>query len=174
MKQNTELLKVLLNRTINAGIGPSALRNQGSKNVVAAARHYLRKVNFKKLSFLSQSNFYHALDLHTVRMQQSFPGKARHWGAARKALNLILRDILYNQYLSRWLAFNRLENWLELPLDSFTAKTLRRKLPKISPVWKGIKNLTAEESMSYQRAAAILAKAKGIAAVHLDIFYWRS
>jgi hypothetical protein len=46
------------------------------------------------------------------------PAGAKNWGAARKALNLVLRDILYNQYLQREYGFNRIGKWLELPLDS--------------------------------------------------------
>jgi hypothetical protein len=45
--------------------------------------------------------------------------------AARKALNIFLRDVFYNHYLREEYGFGRLEQWLELPLDMDAARGLR-------------------------------------------------
>jgi hypothetical protein len=104
----------------------------------------------------------------------SFPSGAQHWGAARKALNLFLRDVLYNHYLSQHFRFRRIEKWLEVPLDSYTAKGIREKYgSKKLPPWKGIKYLTPEVSQAYQDAATKLASDSKFARVHLDVLYWR-
>jgi hypothetical protein len=118
LKTSAGFNKVLLERTINAGIGPSALRNQGSKNVVGRARAYLNTVDYRAFSTMDQETFKKTLDNHTESLRKRLPAGAKNWGAARKALNLVLRDILYNQYLQREYGFNRIGKWLELPLDS--------------------------------------------------------
>lgn len=42
----------------------------------------------------SQPQFLAKLDAETCRLQTVLPAGTRHWGSARKALNLFLRDAL--------------------------------------------------------------------------------
>jgi hypothetical protein len=85
-------------------------------------------------------------------------------------LNLYLRDVLYNRYLSRHFGFRKIEKWLEVPLDSYAAKAIRQGYgAKELPPWKGIKYLTPEASHVYQNAATWLASGSGFARVHLDV-----
>ena len=40
-------------------------------------------------------------------------------GAARKAINLFLRDALYNRYLNRRFALSWIQAWIEVPLTAW-------------------------------------------------------
>jgi hypothetical protein len=171
---NEELINLLKHRIAEGAIGPSALRNQGDSGVLSAARRFLKSINLIEFSVNSERKFKTVLDAHTNRLKRSFPKEARHWGAARKGLNLFLRDVLYNRYLSRYYGFRGVERWLEIPLDSYTAKAIRRRYgAKGLPPWRGIKHLKPEVSQAYQDAATRLASDCGFARVHLDILYWR-
>ena len=103
----------------------------------------------------------------------ALPRRERHWGLARKALNLFLRECLYNAYLRRAYHLSRAEAYLELPMDSFTVRGVRRKSSNQSlPRWLGVRKLTAEASEKYQERASRLAAEEGLARVHLDVYYW--
>ena len=154
----------------------SALRNQGAKGVIDKARQFLKGLDlYEFANCTTEDQFSTVLNEKTKALQKSFPrGAKKNWGAARKVLNLFLRDILYNQYLSRHFGFRRLEIWLEVPLDSFAAKGIWSDYkPQTLPRWKSIKSLTYEDSQDYQKAAAAIASSCGFARVHLDILYWR-
>jgi hypothetical protein len=171
---NEELINLLKHRIAEGAIGPSALRNQGDSGVLSSARRFLKSMDLFDFSVNSERKFKTVLDGHTNRLKRSFPKEARHWGAARKALNLFLRDVLYNRYVSRYYGFRGVEKWLEIPLDSYTAKAIRKRYgAKNLPAWKGIKHLEPEVSQVYQDAANRLASGHGFGRVHLDILYWR-
>jgi len=113
------------------------------------------------------------LDAATARLQRALPTGARGWGTARKVLNIFLRDAAYNDFLRGRFALHRSEALLEIPLDSITAKQLRKtakshKLPR----WPGVSRLTPETSALYQDAARRVAKHRGIERVHLDVYWW--
>jgi len=100
------------------------------------------------------------------------PPKERHFGLARKVLNLFLRERLYNAYLKQAFHLERSEALLELPMDSFTARGVRVRSPKGSvPRWLGVRKLTPEASKVYQTRATELAIEAGIDRVHLDLYY---
>jgi len=169
-----ELIELLQYRTAEGAIGPSALRNQGKSGVLAAARRFLKAIDLFRFSVNTECEFKSILDEHTNDLMVTFPKGARHWGTARKALNLYLRDVLYNRYLSRHFGFRKVEKWLEVPLDSYVAKAIRKGFGiKDLPPWKGIKYLTPESSQAYQEAARRLASKGGFARVHLDVLFWR-
>ncbi len=111
-------LMVLQDRIAELAIGPSTLRNQGAKNVVGRARSFLKRIELKDFGKASRTAFYTRLDQDTLLLKRYFPPGARNWGAARKAINIFLRDVLYNSYLSSVYHFVRLEKWLEVPLES--------------------------------------------------------
>ncbi len=108
-------------------------------------------------------------------MLQHFPPNAKkRWGAARKGLNLFLRDILYNRYLPELIDFERIEKWMEVPLDSFVAKGIREDYTReLLPPWRGLKGLTPQTNALYQKAAYDLGKSFHLSRVHLDVVYWR-
>jgi hypothetical protein len=169
-----EFLHILLMRTVETAIGPSALRNQGSGNVISITRQFLGNITYKSFVTDRKVVFQKELDKQTMLLVGKLPARARNWGAARKALNLMLRDILYNQYLQKQYQFNRIGKFLELPLDQFVAKGIINDSTDELPKWKGIKYLTATDNDRYQNAASVIATAKKIQRIHLDAYYWRN
>ena len=57
-----------------------------------------------------------------AQYEQSCAEESRHWGAARKAVNLFLRDALCNRYLAEEFNLKKAEAWMEIPLDSAVAR----------------------------------------------------
>jgi hypothetical protein len=154
-------------------IGPSALRNQGSGGVIKAARNYLAAVDLGAFRTKDEPAFLNALDASTEALKRAFPKGARHWGAARKACNLFLRDICYNRFLCQRYGLDEAEEWMEIPLDSIIAIALKRKSQRGGlPRWPGLNRLTAEVSAEFQAFAAEVAVEQGISRVHLDMRLW--
>jgi hypothetical protein len=168
------LLRMIQERTAQLAIGPSTLRNQGASRVVSSARESLKHLDLRLFKVETLGAFIVSLDNETQNLQEALPHGARPWGTARKALNIFLRDALYNVYLSREYALQRLEPWLEVPLDGQVAKALSRqpgggKLQR----WKGIKDLDPAMSKTYQDFAVTVSERYGVSRVHLDLMYWR-
>lgn len=167
-----------LSRTIQAkvavsAIGASALRGQGAPGVVEAARRFLGNLDLRRFSVRSKKAFLSALDKTTTDLLGSFPPKARHWGAARKALNLFLRDSLYNYYLREQFKPERSEAWFEVPLDSAVAKGLSKwDESHVLPRWPKLVRLDKETNNSYQAFALECAIKRNWARVHLDAYLW--
>ena len=156
-------------------IGSSTLRNQGAPKVKETAQNYLAKMNLNPLIKVSSENEYRSfLDRHTKALSNKFPSGAKgNWGAARKAINIFLRDCLYNTYICNAFDMEKMSEWLELPLDSYTGKALKKTNSKL-PRWKTIKGLKAEVSDKFQQAALSQATKNQMDRVHLDIEYWRN
>jgi hypothetical protein len=100
-----------------------------------------------------------------------FPKKGRHWGRARKGLNIFLRGCLYTSYLRDTYGLAPTENHFEVPLDSITGARLSSEVHGL-PRWKSVQALDREDSDAFQRGAALLAKRSGHARVHLDAICW--
>ncbi len=161
-------------RTAELAIGTSTLRNQGAPGVVSAAREFLKELDLDLFRVRNRDSFHARLSAATRRLKGRLPKRARNWGAARKALNIFLRDALYNHYLRSRHGLERLEEWLEVPLDRDVATALRRETQGASlPRWKTIKRLTPKISRRYQAVAQVVARRKGTQRVHLDLYYWR-
>jgi len=89
--------------------------------------------------------FERLLDQETLTFKRRLPAGARHWGTARKALDVFLRDAAYNHYLREYFGLGPVEAWLEIPLDQDTAAGLRRDAPGSGlPRWPGVRHLTPE------------------------------
>lgn len=175
MKQEKfNYVKRLQARTAMLAVGRSTLRNQGAPGMVAVARKYLCSVNLRRFSVRSGSQFFSVLDRQTEILSQRFPAGGRgNWGAARKCLNIFLRDVCYCRPLCDHFALAAIEKWLEVPLDSNVYKGLSADSERDVPVWPGIKSLSSEVSAELQAAAYIVAESFGFPRVHLDIRYWR-
>src|SRR5262249_39672812 len=161
-------------RLAEIAVGPSALRKQGAPGVIAAARAFLKCLDLRSFVRPEGSAFLSELDAATVSLQEILPTGARHWGAARKALNLFLRDALYCADLATHYRLEVIRGWLEVPLDRHVALGLRR-YPKLSgglPRWAGIKHLTQQASGEYQEVACAVAQEEGMARVDLDVIFW--
>jgi hypothetical protein len=171
---NDELLKRLLLRTASSSIGASTVRNQGAAGVVQAARRGLAKINLERYRGVGADRFSTLLNEDTNKLQRLLPPGARHWGTARKCINIFFRDILYNRFLNDRYSFSSFEPLLELPLDRHVATGLQSaREGKTLPRWTTIKRLTPETSAAYQKAATRIATRLGTHTVHLDLMYWR-
>jgi hypothetical protein len=154
-------------------IGPSALRNQGAQGVLKIAQAHLTTTDLNRFRTTDESTFLHALDQATEELRRSFPCGAQNWGAARKALNLFLRDICYNRFLCERHGLSSAEEWMEIPLDSLVAGALKRRSRRAAlPRWPGLNGLTAEVSFKFQTFAKGVANEEGISRVHLDMRLW--
>jgi len=154
-------------------VGPSALRNQGAPGVVKAAQHHLARLDLGRFRAKSEVDFLRRLDRETERLRKTLPRGAQHWGSARKALNIFLRDICYNRFLSQKHGLAHAEDWMEMPLDSFVARALKRKGKRRQlPRWPGLIRLTPETSATFQAFARKTAAREGISRIHLDMRAW--
>jgi hypothetical protein len=158
-------------------ISASTLRNQGAEGVVAKARMLLSTVELSRFAVSSRTAFVELLDSETQHIRHQLPRGARHWGTARKALNIFLRDVLNHLYLRKHYRLGRIEPWLEVPLDKQVAGCLSRDFRSGDlPKWTGVKYLKPGDSAAYQKVAATVAADKKYrlrARVHLDLYYWR-
>ena len=167
-------IEYLRRRTAELAIGNSTLRNQGARGVAKAARTFLANIDIKSFSVTSEQEFSATLDRATIALSQALPEGARNWGTARKALNIFLRDCLYNQFLCSHFAISHVHPWLEVPLDSHVAKGLRNTFEgNTLPKWTTITGLKHELSDRYQEVAGKVAKKLGCNRVDLDIYLWR-
>jgi hypothetical protein len=169
---NNDFIKTLQRKIAFTAVGPSALRNQG-KGVLRVSQELLSHISLAQIPKTNAKRFQLWLDHQTELLLDRFPINNRPWGAARKAINLFLRDALYNLYLNQMFKLHLLESWLELPLDSAVTKGLkaRSNIGEL-PRWPGLKNLKPDVSKSFQDFASKQAQLKGFARIHLDIYLW--
>ena len=172
---NNDLINVLRRRQASTSIGPSTARKMGPKGTIKAAREYLASLKLERFAKKTEREFQVALNHATSQFLHHLPRGAKHWGAARKFLNIFLRGAVYNRFLCERYNLYRIERWLELPLDSHVAKGLRNEkgghdLPK----WKTVIGLDRDMNQLYQEFAARVARQKKTHRVHLDVLYWRS
>lgn len=174
---NETLLQKMQKHVAEVAISASTLRNLGVDGVVVRARLLLRELDLSRFAVSSQTAFEELLDFETQRIRRQLPPGARHWGAARKALNIFLRDVLNHVHLREHYRLGSIESWLEVPLDKQVASGLSEDYHGSTlPRWKGVKHLKPRDSTAYQKAAATVAADKKYrlpARVHLDLFYWR-
>jgi len=172
--QNQEFLKLMQRYVANISIGGSTLRNQGAKGVAQAARDFLAELDLSGLNKIKPADYPKTLKKWTCDLKEKLPKGARHWGTARKAINVFMIQVFLNRYLAEEYGLNKLKDVLETPLDSYAARGLKRlssmaRLPR----WDSIKGLTYESSKEYQECASKVAKQKDLTRACLDIILWR-
>lgn len=166
------LLVAIQHKVAISALPASALRGQRAPGLISIAREACEHLPLGQFGVASGKVFAERLDRYTAEMLAAFPRKARHWGVARKALNLFLRDAYYNQFLAAKYNLNRAAAHFELPLDSKTAAKLHEEEDGHLPAWRGVKYLTAAQSAEYQLAATDLALDYDCHRVHLDAHIW--
>jgi hypothetical protein len=167
-----DFLKAVQSRVARIAVGASTVRGRGHAGTVAAARRFLRHVDLAAFG-VKPAEFQQALDRQTNALLAELPRGARHWGIARKLLNIFLRDCLYTTYLESAYSLNRAEDAFEIPLDSITALHLKRLAGRGGiPRWPGVKYLTPPLSEQFQKAATAGAARERIARVHMDAVWW--
>jgi len=177
MTPHFDFINRLKIRTAMLAIGRSTLRNQGAPGMVNHARTYLGNIELGDFANADINCYFRKLDSHTEALANSFPANGRgNWGAARKSLNIFLRDVVYNRHLCKHFKLSHIEKWLEVPLDSHVYQGLRNDVKKDVqiPKWQGLCRLKQEDSAALQKVASQVAKTHGVSRVHLDVRYWRS
>jgi hypothetical protein len=168
------LINALRRRMASTSVGPSAARNMGPKGTISAARDYLASLDLRKFIKKSEKDFAKYLNETTIDFAKHLPPRARHWGSARKFLNIFLRQVIYNRFLCEHYNLYHIEPWLEVPLDSHVAKELRKERGgDVLPRWKTVISVDSETNHKYQEYAAKVAKMNNMHRVHLDVLYWR-
>jgi len=156
-------------------ITSSVLRNQGAPGVIQAAQGFLATLDLGRFTATNEADYLAILDTVTVELQYRLPIGAQRWGAARKALNLFLRDACYNRFLAPQYALEGLEPFMEIPLDTVVAKALMahaKAQGRTLPPWQSIKGLTPSLSQEFQDVARAWANAERITRPHLDMRIW--
>jgi hypothetical protein len=160
-------------RVARIAISASATRGQQSPGLVLAARDFCTNIDLSRFSTNYRPTFASRLEETTVSLTKKLPRTGRHWGVARKLLNIFLRDALYTSYLREWYGLIASEDFLEVPLDSISSGEIRKLVGRsVLPKWPGVKYLTAAISADYQRVAQEEADRQNIARVHLDTYWW--
>ena len=171
MRRN-DFLRTVQSRAARVAVGPSTVRGRGNAGTVLAARRFLGQVDLAEFG-VGPDEFRTVLDRETRALRAALPRGARHWGIARKLLNIFLRDSLYTVYLASAYKLDRAEAALELPLDSITARKLKNLGSRGAlPTWPGVKYLDREVSDRFQEAASVEAARRRVARVHLDAIWW--
>lgn len=169
----SQLLQAVQSRAARIAVGASTVRGRGNSGVVLASRKHLRGLDLSLFRQVDRAKFSRNLDTATAALRDSLPIGARHWGLARKVLNIFLRDCLYTTYLDDAYDLRKNEAYFELPLDSITGRQLKRAAGRGQlPPWPGVSHLTDALSAKFQKAAATEAVSRGISRVHLDAIWW--
>ncbi|WP_337288578.1 hypothetical protein [Candidatus Methylomirabilis sp.] len=173
MKKDDQFYRDMQRYIAVTTIGPSALRNQGSKGVIKAAQNHLTVIDLGAFRTKDEKEFLNKLDTQTEELRHIFPRGAQNWGAARKACNLFLRDICYNRFLCERHGLADSEEWMEIPLDGLVTTALKRMGGRGAlPRWPGINGLTPEVSAEFQAFALRIANKERISRIHLDMRLW--
>lgn len=172
---NAGFMRYLRLRLAVTSVTPSAARGMGPKGTIQAARHYLSRMHLDSFAEVANSKEFNILlDTVTRRCKRRLPEGGRHWGAARKFLNLYLRGAFYNTYLCQAYKLYRLGEFLEIPLDRHVATRLKNEANRgVLPRWKSVISLDRQDSVKYQDFAIKVAESMGTYRVHLDLIYWR-
>lgn len=140
---DANFILLIQRRTAQIAVGASALRNQGTSGFVQICRNYFERIDlqefFDALKKESSIDYKSFLDMHTSALMQDFPENHKNnFGAARKALNLFFRDVIYNSYLTNHFLFD---------LNSYEAKSAISKLevPLDNQVVTGLKEIFPSE-----------------------------
>jgi len=120
---------MIQSRTARVAVSASSVRGRGNRGTVAAARRVLGTADLRPFGTADAHAFARSLDRLTRRVLGALPATARHWGIARKVVNIFLRDAFYTRYLSDAHRLERAEPLFELPLDSYTATKLIELAP---------------------------------------------
>jgi hypothetical protein len=167
-----QVLNAIQSSAARGAVGASTVRGRGNRGTADAARAFLRTIDLTSFGSGSAA-FAAALDNSTDELRAALPRAARHWGLARKILNIFLRNCLYNTYLNAHFRLGSTEASFELPLDSITALHVKRAAGRGAlPPCPGVKHLRPPLSAHFQAVAAEEAAKRGIAQVHLDAVWW--
>lgn len=171
--------KDYISRIAETSIGASTLRGH-PKRTIEKVRDYLKTIKLEEFQCSTSEDFGRVLDKHTTVLSKKIKTvdpKSEYWGSARKALNLFLGSAAYHAVLRKEYRLDKIEPFMEVPLDRQVAEHLiecATKRSKTLPKWKTIKDLIIDDSNVYQDFALILAKEKECTRLQLDVLMWRN
>lgn len=155
-----------------ASLPGSALRGQRTSGLTRGIRSALARLELPLFVQPTEARFKAALDDANLRLSRTQGARCK-WGVARKALNLFMRSAAYNHYLREAHGLERVEAFLEIPLDGIVARHIREGVPSAElPSWKSMGALTPDLSDRYQAGASQLARHRRLDRVHLDAYIW--
>jgi hypothetical protein len=158
------------------GAPASEIRSETGLLLPVAACGVNRIIPIKLDELPETATYQAALDNWTDQLKLVFPEGGRYWGVARKCLNIFMRDASYNAHLcEKYPRLKHLEQVLEVPLDSYTAKGLLAEDGATAnglKRWESIIGLTPDENRKFQQWAHIVAARQNISRVHLDLLYF--
>lgn len=165
-------------RIANVSIGASTFRGY-PHNTISTIQDYLKKINLEEFQSNTAKGFEKILDKHTIVLSEKIKAldpSSEYWGSARKALNLFLGYAAYHSVLRKKYRLNRIEKFLEVPLDGQVARSLIPLAGKEVnlPKWETIKDLTPENSKKFQDFASWYAKKIKCTRIQLDVILWRN
>lgn len=172
VKNKKDFIVILKNHLAETSVGPSVLRKQGPEGMIKVARDYLKRLDLEKFAKCSKEDFQKELNRATKKLRNAFPGNHKNWGAARKVINIFLRNAVYNRNIYRYYRLRKIKHFLEVPLDSYVGKWLMEYNEGL-PAWYKLKELKSEDSNKFQDFAKNLARKNKISRVDLDIIFWR-
>jgi hypothetical protein len=129
---------------------------------------------------IDKGTFKNLLDRHTLRLQgqiRKLDNSAFYWGSARKAINIFLATACYHAVLRREYDLDKIEDYMEIPLDSQVAKKLSTEAKKREIAlsqWESLKHLPKNLSEEYQKFALLYAQELKCSRVQLDVLIWRA
>ena len=167
-----DFLQALQARAARVSLGPSSMRGRGNRGVVGRGRTFLSSLGLNVFGTSDSGQFRRELETATEGLVRSFPMSARHWGLARKGINIFLRECLYTAYLRSAYHLDKAEAFFEVPLDSLSGRALWEGSQRTLPRWKTVKGLTPDISDRFQDVATELSRHRHIARVHLDALWW--
>lgn len=167
MGENEEFLRKVQKHLSWTSVTPTTLRGMleiGQRKKVCLA---LSGLPLGEIRTLPPEGYADLLDKWTdVVVKES----GAPWGAARKGLNIFLRDALYNFYLREHSEILKHQEQMEIPLDGIIMKKLRDSCGDLERT--AVKSLRPKLSARYQKVASDVAKLRNIARVHLDLDWW--
>jgi hypothetical protein len=172
---NKKMLRLLQVRVGRTAVGPSTARGMGPAGTISAAREFLQEFDLSAVKAKKPSAYRRFLDSATDDLIAALPAGGRHWGSARKFLNIFIRNCAYNRFLCEQYGLDKVEPWMEVPLDSHVAKGLRIAAASDKadlPRWTTVIALNPDVSDKWQVAAQSVAETEGIHRVHLDVMFW--
>lgn len=162
----------LRRRLASTAIGPSTIRRLAPAGTIDSARAFLENIELAQFADTESEAFEALLDRITSQYQRNVPQLS--WGAARKFLNIFLRDCLYNRWVCDDYNLTAIERYLEVPLDRDVVEELQHRAgSETLPPWNGVGLLTEDDSKVFQQYARKVADAIEVLRVDLDIEYWR-
>jgi len=159
-----------------ASVGNTTLMMQSGKGRVSRSQQFLiTKMQLDHISDLDESEFKEYLNKKTNALSKQLlrPDNLQpNWGAARKVINIYLRQCSMNKDLNKYFSLNKVEPFLEVPLDNHVVKKIDEKSKtKYSKTFR-IKTLKKTENGKIQTLASNLASNESLHRYELDVLYW--